>query len=141
MQFKKKVNLHTRKYNKKNLNYKKNVGLYIFNTLNNFYLVCVDLATPEKRVLTFISGGMVNSHKRFNRKRYYTVELCSRKISFFLKKHKIKRVSLILRSYFRKRFLKSICLGLSYHKVFFNKVYDWRRIAHNGCLKSKVRRL
>lgn len=127
--------------NKKPKKSKKKVGLYIITTLNNFYLVCVDLASAQKRVLTFMSGGLIKSYGRFNRKKYRTVEMAARRISFFLKQHKIKTVVLVLRSHFRKKFLRSICEGLRYHKIFFNEFYDRRRLAHNGCLKPKKRRL
>ncbi len=120
---------------------KKKIGIYLYNTLNNFYIICIDLANIRKRVLAFVSGGMVNSYKRFNRKKYYTVELCTRKIGFFLKQKKIFKVALILKSFFRKKFLRTILKGLKYHKIYLNRIYDRRTIAHNGCLKSKKRRI
>lgn len=119
----------------------KKIGIYLYNTLNNFYILCIDLANIRKRVLAFVSGGMVNSYKRFNRKKYYTVELCTRKISFFLKQKKIFKVALILKSFFRKKFLRTVLKGLKYHKIFLNKIYDRRSIPHNGCLKPKKRRI
>jgi hypothetical protein len=84
---------------------------------------------------------MINSLKRFNRKRYYTIELCTRKISYYLKKHKLVIVSLFIYSFFRRKFLRVFLRGLKYHQVYLRRIYDFRRIAHNGCVLPKIRRI
>ena len=127
--------------NYKKLKINKKIGVCLYTTLNNFYIIVIDYSIKSRPILSFVSGGMINSHKRFNRKRYHTVELCTRKISFFLKKHNLKIVSLFLYSFFRRKFLRVFLRGLKYHQVFLRRIYDFRRIPHNGCLGPKVRRI
>lgn len=155
------------------------IGLCIYRTVNNFYLICLDFTGLKKKILYFISGGiLLHTKQRNNRTNFYTVQLCSRKVSYFIKKKKqqisklflintnnlnfqksstqnIKNkfryfsqsskkdlnLFLILFSFIHKSFLKSVLKGLKFHKVFFTKIYDRRRLAHNGCLSSKIRRI
>lgn len=128
-----------RKY--KNLKIKPKIGVCLYTTLNNFYILVIDYSIKSRPILAFVSGGMINSHKRFNRKRYHTVELCTRKISFYLKKKKLRIVSLFIYSFFRRKFLRVFLRGLKYHRVYLRRIYDFRRIAHNGCVLPKVRRI
>jgi len=113
----------------------------LYTTLNNFYILVIDYSIKSRPILAFVSGGMINSHKRFNRKRYHTVELCTRKISFYLKKKNFRIVSLFIYSFFRRKFLRVFLRGLKYHRVYLRRIYDFRRVAHNGCVLPKVRRI
>lgn len=125
----------------KQLKIKPKIGICLYTTLNNFYILVIDYSIKSRPILAFVSGGMINSHKRFNRKRYHTVELCTRKISFYLKKKKLRIVSLFIYSFFRRKFLRVFLRGLKYHRVYLRRIYDFRRVAHNGCVLPKVRRI
>jgi hypothetical protein len=134
-----KFSIILKKYNK--LIRKRKIGVCLYTTLNNFYILVIDYNIKSRPILAFVSGGMINSHKRFNRKRYHTVELCTRKISFYLKKKNIRIVSLFIYSFFRRKFLRVFLRGLKYHRVYLRRIYDFRRVAHNGCVLTKVRRI
>jgi ribosomal protein S11 len=116
-----------------------NVGIYIYNTFNNFYIVCFDIY--ENRVLSFISCGMVDSLKRYNRKNRYTLELCGRRLALFLLENKKYLAFIVLKSFFFKKLLKSTVKGLLYYNLRITKFYNHRLRAHNGALKRKARRL
>jgi len=118
---------------------KNHLFVYIFNTFNNFYVICFNKKT--NKVLTFISSGMINSLQRYNRKNKYTLELCGRRVALYLKLNKIRQINLIIKSYFRKKLLKSTVKGLLFYKLQIECIFDHRLKAHNGCLHRKPRRL
>jgi len=115
------------------------IGIYLYNTFNNYYIVCFN--PISRKILSFISCGMVYSLKRYNRKNKYTLELCGRRIALLLKNNNYKFAFLVLKSYFRKKFLKSTIKGLRFYRLRIRTVYDHRILPHNGCLKRKARRL
>lgn len=127
--------------NYRRLKLKRKIGVCLYNTLNNFYILVIDYSIKSRPILAFVSGGMINSHKRFNRKRYHTVELCSRKISYYLKKRGFRLVSLFIYSFFRRKFIRIFLRAMRYHWIYLRRIYDFRRKAHNGCVLRKVRRL
>jgi len=128
-----------KKFTKKNKRKTNIIGIYLYNTFNNYYIVCFD--PISRKILSFISCGMVYSLKRYNRKNKYTLELCGRRIALLLKNNNYKFAFLVLKSYFRKKFLKSTIKGLRFYRLRIRTIYDHRILPHNGCLKRKARRL